>query len=126
MSNRVTVNDYEAFGELVKKWVRGEVPHPTEISELKDQAADHGVGITIPDNYKHLEVIHRDLTTFRLVLPDPSLVKATEAAIGAGGEYPLPPFYDALYGIRPRRMDQKEMMSLHARRIADYTLGQCG
>lgn len=126
MNNRIRVTDYEAFGKLIKKWVKGQEPVPKSLDDFKAQAAAHNVGLVVPNNYKGLVVTHRTADVVNLVLPVASMVIDTEVELEQGGAYPLPPFYDDLYQSEPPAMGKQEKLALHAKRIADYTTGQCG
>ena len=63
--------------------------------------------------------------TLALRLPPKSLVEATETALGEpNSTYPMPGFYDEVYGKPlPPTTDK---LNLHACRIGDYSIRNCG
>ena len=124
---RATVVDYEAFGNLVKDWAKGEKPIPKTLDELKDQAAQVGAGLVIPQQYKNLEIRQRTPDTLYLMVPVAQLVIDTEAVLqDKNSSYPLPFFYEDLFQMETPQLTPEEKLKLHAQRIGDYTTGQCG
>lgn len=123
---RVTVENHEAFGKLVKRWVNDPSSRPKDLTEFKAQAAEAGVGLHVPAHYEYLRLTQRTTRVVELMLPPAGYVESAEAAIKEGGMYPLPSFYAELFRAPLPELTADEKMKLHAQRIADYTTGQCG
>jgi hypothetical protein len=70
-------------------------------------------------------VMQYSAETLALRLPPKSLVEGTEAELGQQGSvYPMPAFYDTLYGKTVPATANK--LDLHACRIGDYSIRNCG
>lgn len=130
---RLAVTDWEAFGKLVKAWAKGETEHPTTIAALCDMivasgAADRQAVDTWQQANQFTDLSFVQSTDRHLVirLPMKSMLIETEMALAKpGAPYPLPGFYsrDVFSGQKPAISDN---MKVHAERIGDYTIAQCG
>jgi len=132
--DRIMIGDDLRWGKLVKSWATGKSylgpgtsapPVPRTVKDLKDQCKEFGIEITIPASITALAVMQYSGETLALRLPPKSLVEATEKELGKPNSvYPMPPFYDAVYGKTvPPTADK---LDLHACRIGDYVIRNCG
>jgi hypothetical protein len=136
MSTKLEISDDILWGKLVKSWATGNnyiaqnkpapaVPRTQQ--ELFAQAADIGLTISFPDGMVGLEIIQYSSQTAVIKLPPKSMVEDTEAEFAKPGAlYPMPRFYEDFYGGRLPPMDKKELLDLHAARIGDYSIRNCG
>jgi hypothetical protein len=91
------------------------------VQELKDQCQQFGIEIKLPPAITGLAVMQYSAETLALRLPPKSLVEGTEAELGQQGSvYPMPAFYDTLYGKSVPATANK--LDLHACRIGDYSI----
>lgn len=117
---KVRIGNYLNYGEKMKAWVSGEEALPSTIEEFAAQLADANVEVTIPKRVKRVIFIQDDPETLRLRLPVKAFVEASERKFsGKSVEYPLPNFYKKAFGRNPEIDD---LLSFHAKRVADYTL----
>lgn len=118
-----TITNHEAFGKKVKAWAKGEDQIPETVEELKAQLDAAGVGVSIPDWVKRVKILVPDDETVVVRLIPKRLLEQSEREIVDGdGEYPLPGFYERVFGTKPTIHDKKALQSA---RIADYTISMC-
>lgn len=131
---RVTIEDYEAFGKLVKCWSTGDkkyfkgkvYPVPKNLAEFVQQCADAGVGLKLPKSITGFSISMFDNSTLYMRVPPKERVLASEAVIAEGGDYSLPYFYgDIAFGGAQPKVAQGDKMKFHASRIGDYTISYC-
>jgi hypothetical protein len=119
----VEVVNFRAFGDKVKAWARGADPLPQTIDEFASQLADADIGVKIPKGIKHVRFVQDDAETLVVKLPCRELLEQGEAAIAkAGGDYPLPSFYERAFAAKPQVKDKQ---AFHAERIGDYAIATC-
>lgn len=136
MGTKLVISDDILWGKLVKSWATGNnyvtpggpVPKiPRSMAELQAQATDIGLTITFPDGMTALAVIEYSPQTVVLKLPPKSMVEQTEQDLQAQhAVYPMPQFYDSFFGGPLPAMTTAQMMDLHAARIGDYSIRNCG
>jgi len=136
MSTKLEISDDILWGKLVKSWATGDnyispdrpAPKiPRSLEELLAQAADIGLTISFPDGMVGLAVLEYSPETALVKLPPEGMIRATEAELKAGDKYPMPRFYDDFYGRPlPPPKNLKDVMDLHAARIGDYSIRNCG
>ncbi len=136
MGTKLEISDDILWGKLVKSWATGNnyitpgrpAPKvPRTMEELLAQTADIGLTISFPDGMVGLAVIEYSSDTAVIKLPPKSMVEETEAELKAGAKYPMPRFYDDFYGTTlPPPNSQKDLLDLHAARIGDYSVRNCG
>ncbi|WP_160120769.1 hypothetical protein [Rhodovarius lipocyclicus] len=130
---RMKIDDYEAFGKLVKTWSTqdskyfGKVyPVPRSLAEFKAQCAEAGVGLSLPDFLTGFSVAMFDNNTVYVRIPPKERVLASEGKFAAGGSYNVPSFYgDLAFGGATPAVDPADRMKFHASRIGDYTISYC-
>jgi hypothetical protein len=90
--------------------------------------------ITYPPGTTDVVLVQGNATTMVLRLPPKSVLQASEQNLLNGGPYPTPRFYEPLFSPPggplvhanpPLMPDVAGIMSLHANRIGDYTMGLC-
>jgi hypothetical protein len=119
----VEVVNFRAFGEKVKAWARCAEPLPQSIDEFAAQLAEADIGVEIPKSIKHVKFVQDDAETLVVKLPCKELLEQGEAAIAkAGGDYPLPSFYERVFAAKPQVKDKQ---AFHAERIGDYAIASC-
>lgn len=124
------------WGKLVKSWATGEnyfvqggpaFPIPRTLDELKAIAESIGVTITFPPGMVGLAVVQYSPQTAVIKLPPKAMVEQTEAELGQpNAVYPMPKFYDDFYGTRLPQLSHEKLLDLHAARIGDYAIRNCG
>ena len=121
--NLPKIANYQAFGEKVKAWAKGEAQLPASLEDFSTQLASANVGATIPGNYKHVKFVQDDEETLVVRLPCKSLLEAAEAKLSrSDAEYSLPAFYERTFGAQPTVGDK---LALQAERIGDYSIASC-
>jgi hypothetical protein len=135
MGTKLEISDDILWGKLVKSWATGKnhispdrpAPEiPRTIKDLLAQAADIGLTISFPDGMVGLAVIEYSSETAVIKLPPKSMIEETEAELAAGSRYPMPRFYDDFYGMPLPPNQLKKVLDLHAARIGDYSIRNCG
>jgi hypothetical protein len=135
MGTNLIITDELLWGKLVKSWATGKnyvspgrpaPPVPRTKDDLLAQAADIGLSITFPDGMVALEVILYSPQTAVIKLPPKSMVEDAERDLKAGRPYPMPRFYDDFYGVPMPPKTIYELLDLHAARIGDYSVRNCG
>ena len=120
---RVQITNYQALGEKVKAWAKGQDALPSDMAELKEQLAAAQVGATIPERIKNVKFVRCEDDTLVIKLPPKSLIEDSESRFTQpGGDYPLPPVYEQVFQAKPAIKDK---MAFHAERIGDYTIALC-
>ena len=70
-----------------------------------------------------MRFVQDDAETLVVKLPCRELLEQGEAAIAkAGGDYPLPSFYERAFAAKPQVKDKQ---AFHAERIGDYAIATC-
>lgn len=136
MGTKLEISDDILWGKLVKSWATGknyitsDQPPPAlprTMEDLQAQAADIGLTIIFPDGMVGLEIVQYSSETAVIKLPPKSMIEETEADLAeAEAEYPMPRFYDDFYGGRLPPMSTNHLLDLHAGRIGDYSVRNCG
>jgi hypothetical protein len=129
-------NDWETWGKLVKSWATrenrinpggppDEYPVPESLDAMKEQMTRAGMkGFVIPPRIKAVHFVWYNAETLVLKLPNKELIKASEAALGGGAPYPLPAFYDDIYG-KAHNIPQQDKQKRNDQRVGDYTIRAC-
>lgn len=130
------ISDDVRWGKLVKSWATGKnyfnaadppFPIPRTLDELLQTAKSVGVTLTFPAEMVGLAVIQYSAQTAVVKLPPKALVEATETTLQqTGATYPIPKFYDDFYARQLPAMTTARLLDLHAARIGDYSIRNCG
>lgn len=136
MGSSLEISDDILWGKLVKSWATGNnyiapnrpaPPIPRTQEELCAQAAEIGLTIKFPDGMVGLEIIEYSGETAVIKLPPKSMIEATEALFEDPDKpYPIPQFYEDFFGSPLPRMNKSVLLDLHAARIGDYSVRNCG
>jgi hypothetical protein len=135
MGTKLEISDDTLWGQLVKSWATGTnyispgrpAPAiPRTMEDLLTQAAEIGLAITFPDGMVGLQIVQYSSQTAVIKLPPKSMIEETEADLVAGLHYPMPRFYDDFYGLPLPPMANSKALDLHAARIGDYSVRNCG
>ena len=136
MGTKLEISDDILWGKLVKSWATGRnyiapnrpaPPIPRTQEDLLAQAAEVGLRIVFPDGMVGLEIVQYSPETAVIKLPPKSMVEDTEAEFDNGDPvYPMPRFYDDFFGVPLQRMSKAKLLDLHAARIGDYSIRNCG
>jgi hypothetical protein len=119
------VTNYDNWGNLVKRWAKGDQPWPQSLGELKAQCVQANVGIDIPSEVKAIQFIQANEETMVIRLPPKAMVLAGEADLAANPQagYPMPKFYkDAFNDAEPQIADA---LLFQAERIGEYCISEC-
>jgi hypothetical protein len=130
------VDNYHAWGELVKSWVKDPKSRPGNIDEFRAQVKQADPGGSIPTTYTDLELIPTSSadTILRIRLPPLDLLKASEDALKTD-QYDLPDFYKLLMYNSNLKDDtpppdvpppEGGRMVFHNNRVGEYTVKFCG
>jgi hypothetical protein len=132
----MTISDDVKWGKLVKSWATGNnyfdpskpaPPIPRSREELITQAAAVGVTIKFPDDQVGFAIMQYSPQTVTIKLPPKAMVEATEAQLKQGGAvYPMPPFYETFFNTPLPNLNTSDLLDLHAARIGDYSIRNCG
>jgi len=136
MGTKLEISDNILWGKLVKSWATGKnhivpsrpaPPIPRTLPELFAQAADIGLRISFPDGMVALQIVQYSAETAVIKLPPKSMVEATETELGTmDARYPMPQYYEEFFRAPLPKMDETELLDLHAARIGDYSVRNCG
>ncbi|BAT61467.1 hypothetical protein GJW-30_1_04024 [Variibacter gotjawalensis] len=137
MATEMKISDDIRWGKIVKSWATGKnyvnpndppLTLPRTQPELVAMCLELGVTITFPDEQDGLAIIQYSPQTVVLKLPPKTMVEATERKFdGANAEYPMPPFYSKFFRADfPTDLSKEDLLDLHAARIGDYAVRNCG
>ncbi len=136
MGATLEIGDDVLWGKLVKSWATGNnyvtpggppFPVPRTLTELLSIAQDINLSITFPDGMVGLAIIQYSSQTAVIKLPPKAMVEATEATLRApGAVYPMPKFYTDFYNVPLPSASTEKLLDLHAARIGDYSIRNCG
>jgi len=124
MDPRPEVADYIAWGNLIKRWAKGEQAVPQNLNDLLDQCTAANVGMMMPAFVTDLHVVQQPKNVFVLRLPPADLVTQSEQALEAGAAYAIPPFYNERYHTE-LNVPQDQKLNFHAQRTGDYVIRLC-
>ena len=86
-----------------------------------------GLSIIFPDGMVGLAVIQYSPQTVVIKLPPKAMVEETEAKLNEpNAKYPMPKFYEDFFGIPLPPLLHDQLFQLHAARIGDYSIRNCG
>ena len=142
------IENYEAWGTLVRKWAFGddpEYPLPRDLSDVKAQcikiaaAMDLIVAepaprweavIKFPDTMSGLAILQNSREVLAIRLPAKKAVEEVIARLSdpqnIAEPYPLPAFYAEQFGQAPLRFrDADEKKKFLTKRIGDYSVSNC-
>lgn len=127
------IDNHAAFGKLIEKWVRGILPRPLTLADLKDQLEDHGINYLLPDGVNMPELVdiqYNNLENNALTVSIPTIEMLEVGLANAtanDSEYRLPTTYDNAYVNTERRDDltADERREMLYARIGDYSVGSC-
>ncbi len=120
--------DQIAWGHLVKAWAKGEVPQPANIDELREQCQARGIVVTVPEHMTDLSVVQNDKHVLTVRLPPKELHLQEEHAVAEQSGYALPSWYGRFFeSADPNRaLSREEKLDLHAARVGEYSVNNCG
>jgi hypothetical protein len=100
------------------------------VKQFKTRVKAAGVSISsFPEEYDHVVIVQGSPETMVIRLPPQEMLQKTEDDLLNEVAYTMRPFYWALFGTAPNMPkpgDQAGIMELHANRIGEYTLNNCG
>ena len=119
----------EEMGMLIEKWIKGDVPVPTTIDELKKQLRSK----SDPDDPDQIAHVSEALTSFRfiqpcyygeyiIVLPHLREWNASKAEVESGAPYDIYEFYERKVCPPAGRITDLEFFYS---RVGDYTIAAC-
>jgi len=130
---RVVITDtnenWAKWGGLIMTWVRHPAKRPNTTTDMLAQMKAEGIDGQVPGPARQVQFIGYDEggnnTPLTIALPNEAMLEAKLSTIHAG-VYPIPAFYDLVYGGAKRVSftdDQKNAFAL--RRIGEYTINEC-
>jgi hypothetical protein len=125
---RIADADRVSWGHLVKGWIKGQVPRPETIEQLRDQCQERGISVNVPDYLKGLVFLQTDKSVLAIRLPPKELVECSEHNIVERDMgYPLPSFYERFFSSPTTNpeLGREDKLDLHAARIGEYTVNLC-
>lgn len=136
MGTTLQISDDVLWGKLVKSWATGKnyvkptdppFAIPRTLDDLLKTAQGIGLTITFPDGMVGLAVVQYSAQTAVVKLPPKDMVEATEATLKQpGAVYPMPAFYSTFYQKPLPAAPADKLLDLHAARIGDYSIRNCG
>jgi hypothetical protein len=136
MGDTLEIDNDILWGKLVKSWAtgrnyiypeRGPIAIPRTLDDLLATAEEVGLNITFPDGMVGLAVIQYSPQTAVIKLPPKAMVEGTEAKLSQPGVvYPMPQFYEDFFRVSLPALSRDELFDLHAARIGDYSIRNCG
>jgi hypothetical protein len=138
MGTTLEIGNDILWGKLVKSWATGKnyidtaagapaIPIPRTLNELVEIARRVDLTITFPDGMVGLAVLQYSPQTAVIKLPPKTMVEETEEKLRQpNAVYPMPKFYEDFFGARLPVLSQSELFNLHAARIGDYSIRNCG
>ena len=94
---------------------------------MQATARDIGLTIKFPDGMVGLAVIQYSPQTAVIKLPPKAMVEGTEARLSQpNAVYPMPKFYEDFFSVPLPALSREELLNLHAARIGDYSIRNCG
>jgi hypothetical protein len=136
MGTKLEISDEILWGKLVKSWATGKnhiapsrpaPPIPRTLPELFAQADDIGLRISFPDSMVALQIVQYSPETAVIKLPPMSMVEDTETDLATtDARYPMPQYYEQFFRAPLPKMNETELLDLHAARIGDYSVRNCG
>src|SRR4051794_17182416 len=136
MGDTLEIDNDILWGKLVKSWAtgrnyiypeRGPIAIPRTLDDLLATAEEVGLNITFPDGMVGLAVIQYSPQTAVIKLPPKAMVEQTEEQLRQpDAKYPMPKFYEAFFGTSLPALSQERLFELHAARIGDYSIRNCG
>jgi hypothetical protein len=120
--------DQIAWGHLVKAWAKGEVPQPASIDELRAQCAARGISVEVPEHVTELAFVQNDKHVLTVRLPPKDVHLQEERGIADEAGYALPSWYGRFFRSADpnREMSREEKLDLHAARVGEYSVNNCG
>lgn len=121
------VENYDNWGNLIKKWARDKNSRPAEgnIQNLIAAMNAANVGATFPQQqfttFKFVEM-KSDATELVIMLPPPDIIDQAEASLANG--YALPPFYEDTFN-NAMKCPSGLRKVLHSQRVGEYVLKFC-
>jgi hypothetical protein len=129
---RITINDFEKWGELVKEWAKDPSNRPNTLQQLKDQVEGSANIAQVPSNITSLLFMPQpdDETVLVIWLPTKKAIEDVDRRIAAhefdATGYPLPPFYREIFGDDAvRRLTPDKFETFNAERVGEYTIQEC-
>jgi hypothetical protein len=136
MGTTLEIGNDVLWGKLVKSWATGKnyvnpgappIPIPRTLDELKERAREIELSITFPDGMVGLAVIQYSPQTVVIKLPPKAMVEDTETKLNEpGAKYPMPKFYEDFFQTSLPPLLHDQLFQLHAARIGDYSIRNCG
>jgi hypothetical protein len=122
------IENYDRWGDLVKKWARDASSRPNTFEEFKTELERAGVEAKFPRPFHELLFVERSSadTTLTIYLPPPELIKQAEDDLQTQN-YPLPQIYpDHMRDPSLKVNTVAEKLLFHSKRVGEYTIKFCG
>ena len=123
------VENYDRWGDLVKKWARDPSSRPTTVAEFKEQLQKADVMAKYPRPFTELVFIESYYDDGKLLikLPPAELLDEAENEVQGTSPYPMPPFYEGDMKDSSLKTDTPgNRLRFHSKRVGEYTIKFCG
>jgi hypothetical protein len=126
--------NWQKWGHLVRAWIFGTTPLPSDTAAMQHQMDAAGVEGTVPGPVRGVTFIpYNDGEPLIFPLPTQAQVQSSEAELKkiAGGppghrHYPLPAFYAAAFGGASEvDFTSSQMLDFGSCRLGEYTIQLC-
>jgi len=136
MGTRIEISDNVIWGRYIKSLATGKnyvkpgdppFPVPRSLDELHKTTKSIGITIKLPDEIVGLSIIQYSPQTAVIKLPPKDVIEKAEAALREpDAVYPMPAYYDDFYRKKLPSMAVDKRLELHAARIGDICVRNCG
>jgi hypothetical protein len=122
------------WGALVRSWVFGETPLPTDTAKMQQQMADKGIGGSVPGPVRPVSFVpYNDGTPLIFPLPTQAMVLKDEAELKQIAQnppgqrlYPIPSFYATAFGGAAKvDLTEQQLVDFGSCRLGEYTIQEC-
>ena len=123
------IENYDVWGDLVKKWARDKKTRPATIEEFQYQLDEAGVIAKFPNAFTEIIFIESPYENGKLLikLPPAELLDEAEKELQDAANYPLPEFYtDDMIDSNLENDTPAGRLLFHSKRVGEYTIKFCG
>jgi len=120
------------WGKLVNLWIEDSSKRPDSVGALRQQLRDNTVDATVEGTDERAVVVQPYLgnaDTLLIMIPNRAMRDkrlAEDIHPEIPGPYPLPLFYDTIFGGAQRALlSSQEKLDMALRRIGEYTINEC-
>ena len=124
-----TFDNWLRWGQLVEHWVDKRQDRPANVQLLKNRMTAHGItnAEVYGDQNREVKFVeYEDDEPLVMMLPTKKMLAKGKASVHPHAQYPLPVFYDKMYGCKRKVLtDPTEVEELATCRVGEYTINEC-